>query len=230
MAEYVNTNPHGVITRDENGERVRYAPGPFESDDSSVEQIDGVVSASSQEGQDYEALHPQSEDTQGGSLNDSVAAGLAEARSAARRFLAVSNQVILGDDEAPFGPETGTVTTKQAHIEGVPAGDPERQAFADHEAFPSEVRGKAVTDVAAQQAVDTEKVNQLAAELVAESQEGDARGPAAGGLLSTGPASEAGTSGRGARAEAILAQSDSDEPKQEKSKRSKKADSEPKPE
>ena len=205
MPEFVNTNQHSVVVRDEDGQRRRYPPGRFETDDSSIEGTPGIVSGDSQEAQDYDKLHPESEETEGSSLTDQVAAGLSEARSAARRFLAVSNQVIVGDDEAPYGPETGTVTTKQAHIEGVPAGDPERQAFADHEAFPSEVEGKAVTDVAAQQAVDTEKVNQLAAELVTEAQEGDARGPGAGGLRGTGPADEAQDSGRSGRAQEILA-------------------------
>jgi hypothetical protein len=207
LPEYVNTNPHGIVVYDDEGRRKRYPPGKFETDDSSVEDVNGVHSADSTEGREYEQLHPSEQsEARGSSLTDQIASGLSEARQAARRFLAVSNQVIVGDDEAPFGPETGTVTTKQAHIEGVPAGDPERVAFADHEAFPSEVEGKSVTDVAAQQAVDTEKVNQLAAEMVAEAQEGDARGPGAGGLLGQGPASEAGTSGRGARAEAILAE------------------------
>ena len=234
MPEYVNTNQHSVVVRDEDGQRKRYPPGRFESDDSSIEGTPGVVSGSSQEAQDYDKLHPESEETEGSSLTDQVAAGLGEARSAARRFLAVSNQVIVGDDEAPFGPETGTVTTKQAHIEGVPAGDPERQAFADHEAFPSELEGKAVTDVAAQQAVDTQKVNELAAELVVEAQEGDARGPGAGGLLSGGPAVHQ-DSGRKGRAQEILdaakgdgeGESKAEEPKPRRSRKQQEQQDKP---
>jgi hypothetical protein len=221
MADFVNTNPHSVVVRDSEGERRRYPPGKFEADDS-VEGTPGVVSADSQEGQDWEQLHGgDDEEAQGGSLTDTTAALLGEARSAARRFLSATNQVVVGDDEAPFGPDTGTVTTKQAHIEGVPAGDPERVAFADHEAFPSEVQGKSVTDVHAQQAVDTEAVNQLAAEILDDAAEGEARGPAAGGLSGTGSAAEVQDSGRHGRAQEILDQAGEggDESEQPKPKR-----------
>lgn len=98
----------------------------------------GLPSATDEQEEAYEARrHADGEETSSARLEQRSALG--SARTAIRHALvAAPLRRVVGDDQAPFGPPSGTVTTKGAVVEGLEPGDPEREAFAQNEAVPGE--------------------------------------------------------------------------------------------
>lgn len=125
-----NTLNHGI---DPTGSR-RIAPGEvFEvSDDEKkvYSSLDGVESASKSDYTDHSdsLVGPNSDSTPGIDRNLALAEGFA----ALGGEISADLQVVVGDDQAPYGPPTGVRSTKVAEAE---KGVAERIAFADHEAL-----------------------------------------------------------------------------------------------
>lgn len=131
MSVYRNNLKHGI---NPTGSR-RVPPGGVvdaQGDEAKVyEATNGVEKLSGQEAKD--ALEPRYDGPTSGKSGAMLQEeALAEGRVAARA-LTVSGplNVVVGDDEAPYGPPTGTLSTKRDEAQKDLA---HRLAFADHEA------------------------------------------------------------------------------------------------
>ena len=133
MPELVNTLPHGVRVKDDNGDEHRLRPGQVKSFDGSaadkLSAIEGVDTASSEDKEHWEAeyarLSGRVSDTP--SITGGLQQSMLDARTAARMAsVALPLNTVIGDNDAPMGPPSGTITTKQAVA---------RQSAADHGAF-----------------------------------------------------------------------------------------------
>jgi hypothetical protein len=145
MPLFQNTNSHAVRTEDNDGRRRRVRTGEVLSADGAfadrLKAINGVETASKADLETYQKSRQA--DTGGQDARAPLAAKLGEVRAAAAALLTALDQVVVGDDQAPFGPPTGTITTKQA------AGAKEPHAFGTNEAFQSgQVDGEPVTAAA----------------------------------------------------------------------------------
>ena len=116
MPAFVNSNPHAIRVRDENGVEKRVLPGQVV--DASGAYADnlkgtgGVETANAEQRKAYE-------DRQTGDVTGGPARRLAAKRSLGPMRIAIRHATIaaplrrvIGDDQAPYGPETGVVTTK----------------------------------------------------------------------------------------------------------------------
>lgn len=165
MPYFRNNNAHGVRA---GGSRI--GPGQVvevsDEDAKAYSSYDDVEKVSAQEGKDAakerrDADNP-SQDSPSKDLNEVVA----KARTAARsQGIVAPLQVVVGDDDAPYGPPTGVVTTKQTEAE---KGPEEKRRFADHEHV--DVPEKA-SPIEQQQAENVREFEDLAQEL-AERQSG----------------------------------------------------------
>lgn len=154
-----NTNGHGVRADD-----VRIPAGGVAQvdSDSAVVGYNGVETSSKKE---YDAYRKQRE-LGGGSPSRDRHENLKELRQRHRmESVAAPLQVVVGDSDAPHGPNTGTITTKQA----VAAESAEaKRHFADHEQ--AEVPEDA-SPVEKQQAENTRVAEEVAQELAKREQE-----------------------------------------------------------
>jgi hypothetical protein len=164
MGEYTNTNDHAVRVRDDEGNLRRLAPGAViaaEGDfEKRVKSVDGLESATDEHRDAYRAqlADVSNEDP---TPDQAVSEAVSGARAAVTRAQVVEPlQRIVGDDDAPFGPPTGTITTKSAIMEETKPGDPERNAFADHERLPSEL-GENASEVEVAQAEVSEQIEEI---------------------------------------------------------------------
>jgi hypothetical protein len=117
--EYVNKNTHDAFVQNNDGTLQRIVPGEVLNVDGAfadrLGSTPGVESASSADKKAWESRNDSPaaanvEPTPGSKLNDAIV----QARAAASALLAATNQIVVGDDQAPFGPPSGTVTTVQA--------------------------------------------------------------------------------------------------------------------
>ena len=148
MPKFVNKNAHPV--RYGTDASTRLVPGQVVDvdgkDADTLKAMAGVEAASQtdvkawEDSQNAGVLSPEN-------ATNPINSAIAEFRQATSNLLAALNGVVIGDDQAPYGPPTGTVTTKQA------AGREEPQQFGQNEAFQvGKVEGD-VADVAAAPAV-----------------------------------------------------------------------------
>ncbi len=150
MPKLVNKNAHGVRA---NGARlmagqVRDVDGE-EAD--ALKGIPGVETASADDEKAWDAKRGGGATSEGAGLTAGIEGAVRQRRHDSRReSVAVPNNVVVGDDEAPIGPPTGTITTKQAVSKEGPI---EKQAFADHEAEPGDEELEGTGEVHSQQAV-----------------------------------------------------------------------------
>jgi hypothetical protein len=168
-----NTNPH-YIYAETNGRMERMAPGQIKEvdDDSRLNRSPGVESSS------QEDFDKWNEERSGGSTDETDEMRrnreFGELRAQADQVaIAAPLQVVVGDDDAPFGPPSGTITTKEAIVKGGDAED--RRRFADHERFEDELPENA-SEVEQRQARSKSAVSQKAEELL-----GSTEGNIAGG-------------------------------------------------
>lgn len=125
-----NDNQHGVRTG--NSRVAANSVGYVSDEDLKVyETYEGVEKLSDAKGK--EAVEEQ---RAGGLTPESPSHDLHEELAelrVAHRMAAVAAplQVVRGDDDAPLGPPSGVITTKQAVAKG--GSEAERRAFADHE-------------------------------------------------------------------------------------------------
>lgn len=108
---------------------VRYAPGTT-SDDDAVKGKSGFRKVSDNEVQELAANRP-------GNFPDAQTDAWQERFSDAVAWMGAATvaaplNVVVGDNEAPYGPPTGTITTKQAVMRDAD-NSVERKAFGDHE-------------------------------------------------------------------------------------------------
>lgn len=146
--KFVNTNAHPVRVSDGNGGLRRVVPG--EVVDASGDLADalkstpGVESAKQGDERSWESTQAAAAgNPSADNALEEIEGVPAAARRAAGLGLAAANQRVIGDDLAPLGPPTGTITTKQALATQDGA---HRAAFADHEALPGEEVDGAAAD------------------------------------------------------------------------------------
>lgn len=117
--EYVNKNSHIAAVKNNDGQLQRLAAGQVVSADGAfadaLEQCPGVEKASNADKKAWESRNDttalaSAEPTPQGSAQRAIA----EARAAVAHAAAALNQIVIGDDQAPFGPPSGVVTTVQA--------------------------------------------------------------------------------------------------------------------
>jgi hypothetical protein len=82
---------------------------------------------------------------------------------------------VIGDNEAPFGPPTGTITTKQAVMRAAENSN-ERNAFGDHEWLPEDAEARNLADstsgkVQAAQAEQSGKLEKVTEEILSSGDE-----------------------------------------------------------
>jgi hypothetical protein len=137
VPKFVNTNPHRV-SADYDGGSVRLSAGEVREVDGAaadaLKSVPGVETATAANAKSWEAeLAARSGPTGEGAARLEHKASIGGQRNELRQSLIAGPlQVVIGDDQAPVGPPTGTVTTRQAVAR---EGDVERQAFADHDAL-----------------------------------------------------------------------------------------------
>lgn len=167
MAFVKNCNPHYIYVKT-GGEMERLAPGQVKEvdDDSNVTKTSGVESASEEDFNKYveERSGSSTDETDEMRRNREFGELRAQADQVA---VSAPLQVVVGDDDAPFGPPSGTITTKEAIIKG---GDPEdRRRFADHERYEDELADTA-SEVEQRQARAKSAVSKKAEELLASTE------------------------------------------------------------
>lgn len=118
--DYVNKNTHDAFVSNNDGKLQRIQPGEVVSSDGAFADrlgvTPGVQTASSADKKAWEqkssGAEPEgaSSPTPSSLLNEAIV----EARTAAQKLIAATNQLVVGDDQAPYGPPSGTVTTVEA--------------------------------------------------------------------------------------------------------------------
>lgn len=165
MPTLVNRNAHGV----RNG---GYRLGAGEVRDVSGDEADvlsgisGVETAKKEDKEAADRHGSRSRSAEAPGQLRQVQAAAAEVRVQGRNLLVVIPlQTVIGDDAAPYGPPSGTVTTKQAIANESEIGSPDRKAFADHEFTPAEAEERELDEVQQGQADATAELEELQAAL-----------------------------------------------------------------
>lgn len=147
---FVNKNPHPVRVRKPVNAGpdtlVRLRPGQVISADGefadNLENTPGVEHASDSDERSWERERERYTDEnamvgEASRLGDKLR--LSPLRVALRHAtIAAPLRRVVGDDAAPYGPPSGTVTSKGQIVEGLEPGHPDRVAFAENEAVPGE--------------------------------------------------------------------------------------------
>jgi hypothetical protein len=111
---------------------------------------------------DFKAANPGfSDDTRDRDRMNAVTDANAYATMVANAGL----QEVVGDDDAPFGPPTGTITTKHAVMDSA-SSSVERQAFGPGELTPKEAEGRDLSPVHQKQVDQAAVVDNIAAQAV----------------------------------------------------------------
>jgi len=130
--------------------------------------ISGVESASQEDQDNYAASRSGPQEGGPGQLRN-VTALAAEARLRHRTLLVtVPLQTVIGDDAAPYGPPTGTITTKQALSKG---SEEDRRRFAPGERLAGEEDNENLNEAEREQAASLTKLEELQAEVDERAQE-----------------------------------------------------------
>jgi hypothetical protein len=169
--KYLYNETDGPIRVDDgSGQTRRFPPGqpvPVSGDlEKNAGGVDGLRAATDEEVKQAQAgVEPGSRDV----TRDQALADLsAYARTVT---VAVPLNEVIGDDEAPYGPPSGTITTKQtAAREG--KSQFERDRFGQHEWLPEDAEGRNLGPVQQAQAEATGRVEQMT-EQVQNLSEGD---------------------------------------------------------
>jgi hypothetical protein len=170
MPELVNNLEHPVRVRDDDGETVRVVPGQIVSvDGRAADELSAIEGLDTPTDEDRDAWEARNQLT---SAVDSGKESLQNAYAALRvrgkaSLTAVPLNQIVGDNDAPIGPPSGTITTKQAVARLGPA---EKRAFADHERLPEEASNEGLSDVERAQAEAKALVEDIHNEVLEEAQ------------------------------------------------------------
>ena len=149
--EILNTNDQRVEPTE--GVRLKAGQsGHFEGGQlDSLLALDGVVEADSSEADEYRKAHPEA-NTSDSSASLVLQDALNQASRAAAVIAQAPQQRVIGDDEAPHGPPTGVVTTRQLIQEE--EGDAH---FGTNEAAPSEAPDERIVPVGSETEFDAAK-------------------------------------------------------------------------
>jgi hypothetical protein len=161
MPTLVNRNAHGVRSGG-------YRLGAGEVRDVSGEQADalssinGVETASDEESREYKGRGSGGKEAGTPGRLRSMQEHYAQVRLAGKTLtVVIPLQEVIGDDAAPYGPPSGTITTKQALAE-----DPEqRKHFADHERIAGEEENENLSEVERGQASARAQLEELQSEV-----------------------------------------------------------------
>jgi len=130
--------------------------------------INGVESASQEDQDSYNERRAGVQAGGSGQLRH-VTALAAEARLRHRTLLVtIPLQTVIGDDAAPYGPDTGTITTKQVLSKG---SEEDRRRFAPGERLPGEEENENLNDVERDQAAALTQLEELQAEVEERAQD-----------------------------------------------------------
>jgi len=114
---------------------VRYAPGAT-TEDEAVANKPGFKKISDNEAAEAAQNRPG---TYASAKPNKVMGSIADAMAwIGRATTSAPLNVVVGDNEAPYGPPSGTITTKQAVMRDA-SSSVERRAFGDHEWLPEDV-------------------------------------------------------------------------------------------
>lgn len=157
MPKLVNRNGHGVRTVDENGVEHRLRAGQVKDlSGAAADALKGVSGVDSAKKEDEEAWDAYSAnasgraDTEGQGTLVTVQGHLAEARIAGRlATVVIPLNEVVGDNDAPYGPPSGTITTKQAVAR---ESQENKEAFSDHEWLPEKSDDEGLSDIEQRQA------------------------------------------------------------------------------
>jgi hypothetical protein len=145
---------------------VRYAPGAI-TDSEDVKGKPGFRSIKDDEAAKIASERPG---TFANAKPDAMMAAVADRIAwIGDATVAAPLNTVVGDNEAPFGPPTGTITTKQAVMRDA-ASSAERMAFGDHEWLPEDEEGRNLGDstsgkVQAAQAAASGRLEEVTQEL-----------------------------------------------------------------
>jgi len=150
--DLVNTLDHPVRVTDENGQTVRVVPGQVITADGATADrltaIEGVETATDEHRDAYAASRAPVSDVASAKLG--AEQHVSDLRAASRMAsTAVPLNQVIGDDDAPLGPPSGTITTKQAVAR---SGPEQKAAYADHERLPEEAENEKLSEVERAQA------------------------------------------------------------------------------
>lgn len=117
--DYVNKNSHIAVVKNNDGTLQRLQAGEVVSADGAfadrLAATPGVQSATSADKSAWDSRNDTSAaENTSPTPSSEVNAAVLEARVAAQRLLAATNQLVIGDDQAPYGPPSGVVTTVDA--------------------------------------------------------------------------------------------------------------------
>jgi hypothetical protein len=175
---------------------VRYAPGAT-TDSEDVKNKEGFRKISSEESADLAKQRPGTfADAKPTAWEGKFSDALAWMGQAS---VAAPLNVVVGDNEAPFGPPTGTITTKQAVMRDA-SSSAERLAFGDHEWLPEDAEERNLGEstsgtVQAAQAEVSGRVEAVTDDLINEGEDGGTDEPdsSAGTTTPTSTASASST-------------------------------------
>jgi hypothetical protein len=172
---------------------VRYTPGSH-TDDESVKGKSGFKKISDDEAAKQAAERPGNyanakPDAWQSKFGDMM-------KWVGQATVAAPLNVVVGDDEAPYGPPTGTITTKQAVMRDA-SSSVERKAFGDHEwvGDDEENLGDGTSAaVSKAQARESGSLEKLTEEYIQAKEEGGAEADMSGSTGSNPDSGESGTS------------------------------------
>jgi hypothetical protein len=160
MPSYLYNETDGPIRVDDGqGHLRRFPPGQPVQVSGDLEKnaggVEGLRSATDEE------VNAASGEPQPGSRDVTRDQALADLSAYARTVtVAVPLNEVIGDDEAPYGPPSGTITTKQAVARGA-ENSSERQRFGQHEWLPEDAEGRDLSPVQEAQAQASGRVEAM---------------------------------------------------------------------
>ena len=175
MPEVVNKLPHGVRVKDENGDEHRLRAGQVKSVEGDAADrllaVEGVEQASSEDKESWDTEYAR----MSGRVTDAptIGASLEDSINNARRHVRIASvamplNTVIGDDDAPLGPPSGTITTKQAVARQSLV---DRGAFSDHEHLPEDAESGKLSEVEQAQAEARAALEELHNEVLDEANE-----------------------------------------------------------
>lgn len=160
MAELANNNPHWIYVDKGDGNLVGVGPGQIINASGDFEQnlrnTPNVGEPTDEQREKRDAAQQAGErPTQ--LKDETLTAPMLEASRLGNTAVSAPLQEVIGDDDAPYGPPTGTITTKQAVAQEGPV---EKERFADHERLPDDL-GENASPVEREQAAAKQRAEEV---------------------------------------------------------------------
>jgi hypothetical protein len=170
MPKLVNRNSHAVRARDENGVEHRLRSGQVvDASGPQADALKGIANVESANKSDEEAWDRARGRKDRGDSSATivhVTGVLTQARVAGRMAsVVVPLNEVVGDDAAPLGPPSGTITTKQAVAR---EGQLENEKFGQRERLPEDAENERLPDVERKQAENIAVLEEVHNEVLEE--------------------------------------------------------------